>query len=695
MPKKRALPKLVLKHLAESGLTEKDAARLGVTYINSDQFVELTENKKLDCDAYRLPYFNIDGTQRPFARYRILGDPGTGFGKAKGKEQKYWQPPDSGLHFYLPLFVDWRKVARDTNVPIYITEGEKKAARACKETDMPTIGLGGVWSWKASKKGLIRIPDFDLFSWANRQVIIVYDSDITYKPDVQRALNAIAEELTLEGAHPWTVKLPSRDGSKVGLDDYLQQHGIKKFKRLEKEPLLGGLAEALFQMNHEFALIGDQDAIYELTKNRIIRDSRTFTGVTCADRKVRIQVEDKVREFKVAAEWLSWPLRKKYTGLTYMPGQKRELDDGRLNTWPGWPHEPKKGDVKLFKKLVDYLLTGVSAEHKKWFWQWLAYPIQYPGTKLYTAVVLHGTAQGTGKSLLGYTLGKVYGQNFMEINSKQLHSDYNGWLANKQFIMGDEITGSDNRKDADNLKNVITAPMVEVNKKYLPQFEVPNLANFLFTSNHPDAFFLDPQDRRYFIHEVPGTPLSRKFYDQYDAWYQTPEAAAAIMWYLQNQVNLVGFNPRSHAPMTPSKETMMEWSLSSLDTWVYMLKDDPDEALTIQGVGTLKQELWPPNDLLKHYNDFVNKGTPVSPSGFGKAMHRAGLRNDKIKLSNGKAQRLYPIRNREKWWKASRTTWRDAYESGRGGAEGKGARVIPFPKGRKGARGENGSKKKF
>ncbi|MFZ0630231.1 MAG: hypothetical protein WA374_09135 [Acidobacteriaceae bacterium] len=37
----------------------------------------------------------------------------------------------------------------------------------------------------------------------------------------------------------------------------------------------------------------------------------------------------------------------------------------------------------------------------------MAYPLQYPGTKLYSAVVLWTAQQGVGKSLLGYTMQQI------------------------------------------------------------------------------------------------------------------------------------------------------------------------------------------------------------------------------------------------------------------------------------------------
>src|ERR1044072_7309831 len=98
-------------------------------------------------------------------------------------------------------------------------------------------------------------------------------------------------------------------------------------------------------------------------------------------------------------------------------------DDGLcFNVWPGWGCEPKKGDITLWKKLLDHLFTDADKEDRIWFERWLAYPLQHPGTKMYSAAVMHGIYHGTGKSLIGFMMGKIYGRNFTEVSKDMLDS---------------------------------------------------------------------------------------------------------------------------------------------------------------------------------------------------------------------------------------------------------------------------------
>ena len=123
----------------------------------------------------------------------------------------------------------------DPTQPLLFTEGEKKALKADQE-GFPCIGLGGVDCWgkprpsddKGRKKGKQELGDeLAAIPWENRQVYIVYDSDIVEKHGVQRAEWRLAQALSGRGADVKVVRLPAGDAgangkpAKVGLDDFL------------------------------------------------------------------------------------------------------------------------------------------------------------------------------------------------------------------------------------------------------------------------------------------------------------------------------------------------------------------------------------------------------------------------------------------------------------------------------------------
>jgi Domain of unknown function (DUF3854)/Domain of unknown function (DUF927) len=146
---------------------------------------------------------------------------------------KYLSPRGSGNHLYVPAILN-RATLTDASTPLYITEGEKKAAKAVQE-GLACIGLAGVWSWrgKAETGEAAAIPDLDDIAWDSRKVYVVFDSDLMDNEQVAHAESALADELARRGAEVFGIRLPAGKGNvKIGLDDYLMEHDVATFRQL-------------------------------------------------------------------------------------------------------------------------------------------------------------------------------------------------------------------------------------------------------------------------------------------------------------------------------------------------------------------------------------------------------------------------------------------------------------------------------
>lgn len=648
--------------LRSSGLTLRDAAALGITYLTGAQTQALHPAFK-PLKALRLDYHGPDQKPlpdwpgaKPFYRLRYL-EAQTGFDAlTKAKPPRYVQAPNTAPVAYLPLNQDWTKISADVEQPLIITEGEFKAAKACKE-GFPTIGLGGVYNWRSFKLGLTWLPSLDYFAWVKRNVYVCFDSDLQTNEMVSTALRELADEFHRRGAFTHLVSLPQlKDLKKVGLDDFLIHAGPKandQFIDLLKnaEPL--GLTRPLWHLNDKYVYVANPG---------LILDQGTLTKVAPAAFKDHLMapLEYQKRELlptgkvsyepvSAAGAWLKWPLRTEVSKLTYLPAQPR-FTQGLYNIWPGWGVEPKKGDVKPFLKLVDHVFTGAEPEAKRWFLRWCAYPLQYPGTKLFTSAVIHGIKHGTGKSFIGFTLGRIYGKNFTEINQMDLHNHFNEWAEGKQLVMGDDVTGTNKRTDADFLKKLITQRELRVNGKYVPTYVVPDCVNYFFTANGPDAFFLEDDDRRFFVHEVTVGPLSEEFYTEYELWLDTGGSAALFEWLLKLDVST--FNPSAPAFKTLAKERMTTNVQSDLASWVRMLKTNPDQVLRVGDI-VASRDLFTSKELLEFYDPTGRTGTTAN--GVGRELARAGVRQvlngRPIRLSDGFQARYYAVRQPDRWLK--------------------------------------------
>lgn len=607
-----------------------------------------------------IPYHDKAGVRTTFYRVRYL-EALPGWAGMAEKPQRYAQPAGTLNRAYFPRVpgVDWQKIASDASVDLYLTEGELKSAAATAR-GFPTVGLGGVDVWRAQRRGLGLLPDLEDVVWNVRRVRVVFDSDAHQNVNVVRAQLQLASALTQAGAAVMFVNLPpGADNAKQGFDDYLLAHTDEEFRALVATASPYDEGRALAALNAEVVLVRDPVVIYERASGNLVnRDN--FVRTLYADRKY---IESTMRgnppapvnkEKPLAERWLAWSGRAQVTALTYRPGHP-EYVDGKLNLWKGWGVAPCAGSIDLWSRLLDHLFCGAEAGAREWFERWCAYPLQHPGEKMYTAACIWGAARGTGKTLAAYTLKRLYGENALEIRSEHLHGAFNEWARNRQLIIGDEITGSDRRADADRLKGLVTQHQVTINSKYVPAYVLPDCINYLFTSNHPDALFVDEGERRYFIHEVTVDPLPQAFYTEYDAWYKSSDVGALFSHLLA--LDLGDFNPCARAFKTSSAVRMVEETRSELAQW----------CRDLLGGGVLERagaagasDLYAPKQLLELYKMQTDNGRSVTPAVMGRELHRLRLEQRVIRVG-GSTPRLYAVRRRDEWAAKDSREWAEHF----------------------------------
>lgn len=673
--------------LKSSGLNFEDAKQLRISCLSGAQTSQLHPSFKQLC-SLKIEYFDHNGDPmpdwpgaKPFYRVRYLEAP-TDFASITDKKPvRYVQEPNTAPVAYFPGNQDWVDLVGDVGQPLILTEGELKAAKACKE-GFPTVGLGGVYNWRAHKLGLMWLPSLEPIIWLRRNVYICFDSDYKTNSMVCAALHGLAEELHRRGAFVHLVSLPTLHGfDKVGLDDFLVNAGPsanEMFRQLleNAEPL--GLTAPLWDLNGKYVyvqdpgLIVDQDTRFKASPSAF--KEHLQAPMNYQERQLKADGSVSFKAVSAAAAWLKWPLRTEVTKLTYQPGAPRFIQEPRalFNIWPGWGVEPVEDDASMFLQLVSHIFTGSEPDAKEWFLRWCAYPLQHPGTKLFSSAVIHGIRHGTGKSLIGYTLGRIYGKNFTEISQMDLHNSFNEWAEGKQFVMGDDVTGSNKRADADFLKKLITQREIRVNGKYVPTYTVPDCINYFFTANHPDSFFLEDDDRRFFIHEARVGPLPEEFYMEYDLWLDTG-GSSAVFNYLLN-LDTEDFNPAAPAFKTAAKERMIANVQSDLAGWVRQLMATPDHVLRV-GEMIVDKDLFTSKELLQFYDPSGKTGTTAN--GLGRELARAGVQQIShgrpIRLSDGSQARYYAIRNSDHWLSStpqSAVKHLDDWNKRQGGAKG-------------------------
>jgi len=646
---KKQVHGLMVDDLQRSGLTEKDIKLL---HLNSGPHTLIPA-----AAGYTIPYFDPTGMLTEFYRVKYVEPTLVGFAAMTGaKQQKYSQPTNTVNELYMPPYIDWEEFLTGDK-PLIITEGEKKSAIATKK-GLPCVGLGGVWCFMSKKNKLPLLPIFDYINLKNRTVYICFDSDASANPNILMAEGTLARRLLERGAVVLISRIPPDGSNKVGIDDYLVKHSPDDFiNRVLNNSFDYSESAVLHDMNGKLVYLRSIGTIYDY-EHKMRISSTAFTqhshsNVWIDVPTINAQNVTRLVRKSAAKVWLEWEHRAELEGITYAPGEAPITDSGMLNMWKGWGvKSAEPGSVELWTQLLDMLFAGASTKARQWFERWCAYPIQHPGYKMASAVVFWGAETGTGKSTIGYTLMKLYGDNAIEVKDANLQNVRFEWAENKQFVLGDDITGHDNRKLANVFKTMITQKTIYVDPKFVQPYSIPDRINYYFTSNDPDAFYLSDNDRRFFVHEVVSDKMTPEFSKAYMKWMNSAEGMSHLFHYFLN-LDLGDFDPQAEAMVTDAKHDMTHISKSELGAWVSELKENPTRILN----GKTKRDLFTAEELHVLFDPAGDKR--ASPNSVARELKRSGML--KIQQPGGGAiyvhgsvrARLYAVRNVEHWKHAS------------------------------------------
>lgn len=237
------------------------------------------------------------------------------------------------------------------------------------------------------------------------------------------------------------------------------------------------------------------------------------------------------------------------------------------NRWNGWPTNPNPQstpkECESILGLLAYLCSGEanSVELTDWILNWMAYPIQNPGAKMQSAIVMHGP-QGTGKSLLWETYAKIYGEYSIVLNQGAIEDKFNSdWSERKLFVVADEIVARSEMHHLKNqLKGLITGEWVRINPKNVAAHQERNHMNLVFLSNEHQPVVLENDDRR---HCVVWTPkkLPDSAYEKIN--HEIDNGGIAALHQFLLTLDLGDFKPWTKPPLTQAKQDLIETNLDS------------------------------------------------------------------------------------------------------------------------------------
>lgn len=320
-----------------------------------------------------------------------------------------------------------------------------------------------------------------------------------------------------------------------------------------------------------FALIYSTDTVWDAEKRLIMKIS-AMAHAHGADYVRMWKAADPSPRRLESKRWTVMP-----ADVVFDPAGVHDTET-TVNLYGGLLMEPKPGDVEPMLKLVRHLTSRASensdecSEVMHWLMCWMAYPLQRPGTKLRTAVIMHGD-EGAGKNFLFDTNVMIYGEYGATVGQDELEDKFNDWRSRKLFVVGDEVSSRQELVHNKNrLKALITSPTVQINPKNLPRREEANHMNIVFLSNEVQPQALDNTDRRYLVIFTPQA-LEIEFYKELGRWRREGGVEAWYDYLLKYP--LEGFDPYSPAPITAAKHDLIELNRKTPERfWVEWANDE-------------------------------------------------------------------------------------------------------------------------
>lgn len=390
----------------------------------------------------------------------------------------------------------------------------------------------------------------------------------------------------------------------------------------------------ILAVSKQFAWDREAMNIYNIGTGRYVQKDRFSTHY--ANRSIDLGTAQKPKPVPLGQAWIQHPLRREATCIRMAPNQPEDLSDGAINSWRGFDVVPVSGDIKPFIKLFKRQIPN--REDRKYVLHWMANLFQNPAGRSFTSIVMWSRVQGTGKNLMWESIGNLFNDRHYTLVSQEVFDDsFTEWKANRVFVICDEVSSTEKRTTADRIKGWITSSSNAINTKNEPKFTQPNLIKYVFLSNHPDAVFLDDNDRRFFVVEVSQGRLPEQDAQEFVRW-RDQGGREALLYFLLN-LDISNFNPMTPAPMSSAKQEMIEDNKSDFERWFENILNNINQ--------TIGREICSAEEISSQYK--TTTGANCSSRTVTLHLKKKGIKrlSKQAKLPSGKRVRVYALANHQ------------------------------------------------
>lgn len=209
------------------------------------------------------------------------------------------------------------------------------------------------------------------------------------------------------------------------------------------------------------------------------------------------------------------------------------------NLYSEFPHTPKKGTFEWSKYMIMHIFGNQSHLGFRYMQALYLHP-----EKMLPILVLVSKERQTGKTTFINWLMMIFGANMVQINPEDLVSSFNSSYATANIIAVEE-TLIEKAITVEKLKALATGKTINVNQKFISQYNIPFFGKIILSSNNEDKFArIDEEEIRFLVRKV-GIPSQINHNIESDLKKEIP----AFLYYLSTlppidwSVDRSGFTP--------------------------------------------------------------------------------------------------------------------------------------------------------
>lgn len=306
----------------------------------------------------------------------------------------------------------------------------------------------------------------------------------------------------------WAKKAESAEEKQDKIDGLLASAGPDFDPRLAHSLHLADELALVAYVNRYFVKIvgmGGEPFVFQLySSGKHVQ--RTVKQLLSAYEQFSIRVGKKQVSFM--RTWSQHPDQATKERVIFDPNPAT-ADPRDFNLWSGFAVTPEQAVVEvagrdsaeLCRPFLDHILNEWCAGNMPVFtyvMSWFARLRQKPWQKACTTILLC-SKQGSGKTMVLDIMGKLLGSKYfltvasMDTICGQYTMDA---LATSLLVNLDEALFSGNKAQAQQFKTLVTANKRIHNQKYEKTIELPDLSNYIITTNMANAVRVEENDRR-------------------------------------------------------------------------------------------------------------------------------------------------------------------------------------------------------